>query len=578
MEAGCNPEGSLYAQLDRFEQSLDSELDELQGFLNQAHESSNDHGQDENDVLDNDTVNDTSCKSNLFFKTEACCNETCIVKSTSRRECNGEIAYREAFYRGGNHSFHGEVALDLQHAFDTNFEDIPVILSMIQQQQHEFAPLPCDSEHDSPETNSFIGPLHELETAQNFLISEVSSEGLSGDIEKLDPTWQIYYELVGDTSNLFRDIIFACSRIYSKGKSFISLYFEGVLYTAVQHDDCGLLDLDFLAYFTGKEGATIAMYNDTTWMKLSAWKRAKKSDTKLSLPNVFMPKFESIHDHTIHDPAKLEDLVSDGYVQSYYILKPKEKNCKEREVIFRFGSWFYSGKVDLPAIKSLQDIPNVIREMRLAQHKLEFVGDVSSLPASNKFVKPMQCLTLMSKHMEEEAVSCEDYLHEIMTQADVGREGNHWLEDDDTTCFFEFACDNDVSSPTTETLEAVELVCSKVYNASGVITISIYHQGTFYLQLEEMSGEFPLLDSKFPDLSKKRGGRHIKTYPRGREGWPGLRSVSIWQSALSTDVQSVPAGVVDPSPNGTNMSKVARKQRRQSMRSLLPVRRKNRLL
>lgn len=569
MEAGCSPEGSLYAQLDRLEQSLDSELNELQGFLNQAHESSNDLGQDEIDVLDNDI----SSESNLFSKAEACCNETCIVKSSSRRECNGEIAFREACYICGKHSYHGEVALDLQHAFDTNFEDIPVILSMIQQQQNEFMPHPCDSENDSPETDSFIGPLHEFETAQNFFISEVSSERVAGDTAKLDPNWQVYYELVGDTSNLFRDIIFACSRIHSKGKQFISIYFEGVLYTAVQHDHddyLGLLDLDFLAYFTGgKEGATLAMYNDTTWMKLSAWKRVQRRESQMSLPNISIsPKSESMHS------GNLADLVSDSYVQSYYILKPKENNCKEREVMFRFGSWFYSGNVILPTMKNLQDIPNVIRQMRLAQHKLEFVGDVSSLSASNKFVKPMQYSTLISKRMEEEAIGCEDYLHEIMTQADPGKEGKHWLEDDSTTCFFEFACDSDeILSPTSEILEAIELVCSKVYNASGVISTSIIYEGLCYLQLEEMPGELPLLDSKFPDLSKKKGGCHLKTYPRGREGWPELRSVSIWQSSLRTDVQDE----VNLSTNGTKMSKTARKQRKHSF-SLLPVRRKNRLL
>mmetsp|Transcript_17899 Transcript_17899/g.30289 ORF Transcript_17899/g.30289 Transcript_17899/m.30289 type:complete len:571 (-) Transcript_17899:2153-3865(-) len=570
MEADCAQE-SLYAQLDRLEQSLDSELNELHGFLSHDAQQEPNEAQENNDIDSYSLDVDDLCESNtLFFKNEACLNETCIVKSTSTRECHGEIAFREAFYKCGTHSYRGEVALDLQHAFDTKLEDISVILSMLQQQQNDFVPLHC-SENDSPESHIFHVPLHDLEMAQSFLISEVSSV-LSVDIEKLDPAWQVYFELVGDTSSLFQDVAFACSRFYSKGVAFIFLYFEGVLYSAIQNEPgLGLLDVDFQAYFTGEnEGSTLAMYNDTTWMKLSAWKRAHVS---------ISPNFELERMLKPSSNANL-DLVSDGYVQSYYILKPDNLGT-EREVMFRFGSWLYSGVVDLPAMNSLQEIPKVIREMRLNQHKLEFVGDVSSLPASNKFVKPMQYSTNITKYMEREAASCEEYLYEIMSQADVDEKGKHWLEDDATTCFFEFACERDAASPSSETLEAVELVCNKVYNASGVISISIYHQGRWYVLFEETSGEIALLDSKFPDLSTKINGCQLKTYPRGIESWYELRSLSLWQATLNpVGVEKVPVEGVVLSTNESEPKVV--KETKQRKRGSLPklmsqaLRRKNR--
>ena len=558
-------EESLYVQLDRFEQNLDTELNELQGFL---HEESNE-AQESSDI-DDDTY---ACESKgLFFKTEAYCNEVCIVKTTSARECYGEIVFRDAFYRCGSHCYHAEVALDLQYAFDTNnFEDIQVILSMLKEQQNEFKPLQCDSENDSLHTSRFLGPLHELEKAQNFVISELSSEGLSLDIEKLDPTRQVYFELVGDTSSLFQDVIFACSKFYSKGKAFICLYFEGILYTAIQDahlgSDLGLLDVDFQAHFTGdgNEGSTLAMYNDTTWMKLSAWKkRAQRGDAKLS--STHSPTSEGLQEPNAI--FLLEDLISDGYVQSYYILKPENRG-KEREVTFRFGSWFYQGKVDLSAMTSLQDIPKVIREMRLAQHKLGFVGDVSSYSASNKFFKAMQYSAHMTKLMEKEVASCEEYLREMI----VDKEGKNWLEDDASMCFFEFTCGHDASSPQLEVLEEVELVCNKVYNARGFISIVIYHHGKWYLVLEDIRGENPLLDSKFPDLSNRIDGCLLKTYPHGRESWTELRSLSIWQSTLNTDLENVP---VD---GGSMPQEVSRKERKHGSlrRSLLPFRRKNRI-
>ncbi|KAL7495917.1 hypothetical protein ACHAWT_006724 [Skeletonema menzelii] len=556
MESDCCAKESLYVQLDRFEQNLDTELNELQGFL---HEESN-QAQELNDI-DDDTY---ACESErLFFKTEAYCNEVCIIKTTSTRECYGEIAFRDAFYRWGtNCCYQGEVQLDLQHAFDTNFEDIPVILSMLQEQQNAFKPLQCNSENDSSDTdtNRFLGPLHELEKAQSFVISEVSQI----DTEKR-PIWQVYFELVGDTSNLFRDVIFACSRFFSRGQAFIFLFFEGVLYATVQdHDDLGLLDVDFLAYFTGgNEGSTLAMYNDTTWMKLSAWKRAQRRVEKLSSTQLSIsPKPEGLQEPD-NASLLLEGLVSDGYVQSYYILKPG-KQGREREVTFRFGSWLYQGKVFLSAMNSLQDIPRVIREMRLAQHKLDFVGDVSSYSASNKFVKSMQYSTHITKLMEEEVASCEEYLEII-----VDKEGKDWLEDDATVNFFEFTCDYDVSSEEVE----LELVCNKVYNARGYITISMYHQGRWYLVLEEGGRENPLLDSKFPDLSDRIDGYQLKTYPLGRESWAELRSLSIWQATLNTDLENVP----DDKGSSTMPQKVNRKERKHgSLRSLLPLRRKNR--
>jgi hypothetical protein len=257
-----------------------------------------------------------------------------------------------------------------------------------------------------------------------------------------------------------------------------------------------------------------------------------------------------------------EDLISEGYVQSYYILKP-DKQGNEREVTFRFGSWIYQGKIDfMSSINSVQDIPRVIREMRLAQHQLEFVGDISSYSVSNKFFKWMQYATRITKLMEEQAASCENYLRALI----VDKEGKDWLDNDTTLCFFEFACCNDG-------LEEVELVCHKLYNSRGYIAISMYHNGKFYLVLEDICGESPLLDSKFPDLSDRIDGYQLKTYPRGHENWTELRSLSVWKARLNTDIEKVP---LDRRP--TMPEEVIRKERKLgSLRSLIPLRRKSRL-
>jgi len=560
---------SLYTQLERFEQSLDSELNDLQSFLQ------NSPAQEGNDI-DTDDIHsddiDYLCRNNEFFKREFGYNQTCIMKSTTARECHGDTVSREAFYRNGEHCYRGEVTLDLQHAFDTTLADIPIILSVLQLQQSDFLSFQCDSENYLSDANSFSGPLHELEKAEHFLISQVLSDELSADIKKLDPNWQLFFELIGDTSSLFQDVLFACSRVHFNGFTFIHLYFEGVIYAAIQDDDLGkqtLLDVNFVDYFRGgNNGSTLAMYNDTTWMKLSAWKRAKRKDATVCLQH-FSISSKSENECEQGPSSNTQDF--DGYVQSYYILKHENNNQgKKREVMFRFGDWFYSGRVDLPTINSVREIPGVIREMRLAQHNLEFVGCTSSLPASNKFIKVMQYSTCITKRMEDEAASCEVYLRQMMND----KEEMHWLELDNNTCFFEFACNNDASSPSSELMESVELVCNKVYNANNVMTISIYFEGSWRLVLEETSGENPLLDSKFPDLSTKSNGCQLKTYPRGHKSWTELRSLSVWQAEEEKPITSGEIEIVSiEKAYGT-------KQRKQGyLRTILPrspLRRKNR--
>ncbi len=526
----------IYSQIDRLEQSLDQELNELELLL-QAPEI---HAANDDDVDSNSNNSDDKSYS----------NQTCIIKTTTTREVgNGETTTtREAFYRCGSVCYQGELELDLQHIFDISLVDIPLIFSMLQQQKNEFTSYQCDSDNDLPESNTFRLPLHELERAQSFVASELSSAGIANDIKKL--CWaksdddDVYFELVGDTSSLFSDILLACSAVSNDGRVFIYIYFEGVILTAIRNSDkfCILNDLN-VSNFTGcSDGSTLAMYSGNCWMKLSMFKANQRTTEKSPTP-----------------PPLL--LTSDSsYVQSYIILKAAGNKKKEREVMFRFGSWCYSGKVDLQTHNiCLQHVPGLIREVRLAQPNLNFVGDVSTLSETNRFFKPMQRMTrILPKYLEEEAASCEDYLRQILDE-----------EVSENDCFFEFACNNE--SIAFNDLEAVELVCNKIYNGNGVIAISIYHSGIWYLKFEDGSSENPLLDSKFSDLSKKRNGIQLKTYQVGCENWTEFKGLSLWQVASLPTVVSIDGVYLESNTVTKNQHK-----KRNSLRSLLPLRRKNR--
>ena len=83
----------------------------------------------------------------------------------------------------------------------------------------------------------------------------------------------------------------------------------------------------------------------------------------------------------------------------------------------------------------------------------------------------------------------------------------------------------------------MELVASKCYHPSGIITIVIFFQKVIYVSVMEGGNENPLLDSRFPDVSAKGRGYQLQSYPEGIEGWPSLRRVTIWQTVAALEME-----------------------------------------
>ena len=111
----------------------------------------------------------------------------------------------------------------------------------------------------------------------------------------------------------------------------------------------------------------------------------------------------------------------------------------------------------------------------------------------------------------------------------LGDSISQWLEGDPGQSFFEFnfAKDNE----TDKAHKDVELMCTKCYTPNGLVTITIYFGGVYYLSLMEGGGEQPLLDSKFPNVAGKGRGYQIRAYGNGVDSWESLRKVSIWQTS-----------------------------------------------
>ena len=295
--------------------------------------------------------------------------------------------------------------------------------------------------------------------------------------------------------------------------------------------DQPLLDVSFPDISVDGEGATLVIYDDSgnspngPWMKLSMWQSMDSPDypSKANQPKVMQPE--------------RKDFSSNCYVQTYCIMKSDDGEG-EREVMFRFGSWLYSGRIEfLPKI-SLEDIPYVISALRLQQCKLDYVSDVSCLPTSSPFCPPLEYAASTSIYMENEAVGSEAFLRNLITKFSNERlikKERHWLEDAGKS-FFEFTCVHDVA------IESVELIATKKCNA-GVISISLYYGGNFYLVVDE-GNDNALLDSKFPDISVKGNGYQIQCYPVGLSKWPQLRKMTIWHISTEPSVNPVCQGVI----------------------------------
>jgi len=422
--------------------------------------------------------------------------------------------------------YSGEVEVQ-QLATGITLNDIPSLVRTLQSQQQDLSFL-CKSSN-IPHKSAFHGPIKELNKARDFVIAEITSDSIAARMTKLKDKhpWLdsldkrdsgVYFELVGNVSALFPNVMFMASRSYAAGGLVIvTIYFEGVLYVTVEDTvgcDQPLLDINFPKISAScSRGATLAVYDndDDPWMKLSVWQSMHET-------TVIQPQQSSDH-----PPVK--DLSSDAYVQSYVILK-SQSNDEVRDVLFRFGSWIYTGKVKLVPKLITADIPFVMPAIRLQQNNLDFLGDVNSLDASNPFVPILEVAMKTQARMEGVAAETEDSLRGLMEN------GESWLAEDDDESFFEFSCFNDGSI---SSLTNIELFAAKSYTA-GVVTTSIYFGGNWYLAVNDGNDDSKLVDSKFPSISTvEASGYNIQSYTSGISGWPQLRSVTIWHSHREVD-------------------------------------------
>ena len=216
-----------------------------------------------------------------------------------------------------------------------------------------------------------------------------------------------------------------------------------------------------------------------------------------------------------------------GYGQMYCVMEPDEETglAHKQEAMFKFGNWCYQGFLDTATIMPLLDQGKfwcVVPALQRQQGLLGYLCEAEKLPKSNKFSRPLRELVHTLTHVESEITAVEEVLGSWLAgESGMGvfgaEEVASWLDDDSVMPVFEFHTDGSLGDRG-GALEGVVFLAAKVYDPRGVMFLVMYHGSSYYVGLLEAGGgrDQPLLDTYFPDLSDKRRGFQLNTYPRGQ--------------------------------------------------------------
>lgn len=333
-----------------------------------------------------------------------------------------------------------------------------------------------------PQNDAISGPINFLHEANDFVAGEIISDHVSNELQKWASvfTWidddnaSTYFELMMDTPPCMDNIALIASKTYTRGLIVISIYYENVLYFLLQagEGDQYLLDVRFPNVSNHGQGLHILSYNDpeSYWKKLTLWHtiETQRSNVMLEIPKI-----------------STTNLTSSNYTQTYCILKsdPSPQSgllSIYHDVLFRFGSWCYSGRVQLTPQLTLADIPYVIPALRMQQSRLEFFCDSSKMPLTSSYAAALEYMQSIAPVIDNEIYKSEDTLHGLIDRLNkmgLGESVSKWLEGDPQNSFFEFRIAPDAAIE--KFFDKMELIASKCYNPNGIITITLWFKVGF---------------------------------------------------------------------------------------------------
>lgn len=298
-----------------------------------------------------------------------------------------------------------------------------------------------------PSHSDVANPLDFVTEASEFIASEITSAHVETELQKWssvfswidDDNASTYFELAMTPPPFMKKVSLIASKTYSRGLIIVSIYFEGVLYFVLQQGegDQHLLDVRFPNVSSHGQGLHIASYPENSeklWKKLTLWHTLAATTGNLEELEKEVPKLSTTN------------ISSDKYVQTYCIMKSEPNAATgglsvHHEALFRFGSWCYTGRVQLTPVISLADVPYVIPALRMQQSRLNYFCDVNRMPNASYFTKAMELVHSLGPLIENQIFKSEDTLRaliERLSRMGLGESVTKWLEGDATNSFFEF--------------------------------------------------------------------------------------------------------------------------------------------
>jgi len=236
--------------------------------------------------------------------------------------------------------------------------------------------------------------------------------------------------------------------------------------------------------------------------------------------------------------SEFENVEGEGFIQTYCVMQSKDNSSPHMKVIYvRLGDHVYHGSMMFPTNFGISDFVDEIPSMRQQQDRLKFLAPTSKLSVDSEFARPMRAMMEKSKEILRMIALADSTLEMLVSfgsklcgSTDGGNGQNQnlpWL-DDARASFFEF-CTNGQDS----LMRNVDMMAYKVY-LTDMILVTMYHGSTktFFATLQdatENDGSHPLFDTSFPDLSQRKRGATLGSYPTGTKTWPQLRSMVLWQ-------------------------------------------------
>jgi hypothetical protein len=336
-------------------------------------------------------------------------NQTYVIMKNGSDEEKSSEEDNQVFFRCGNWCYKGQIQFN---GLKIGISDLPVLIPTLQRQQGSLQYY-CSSTN-VPSSSDYFAPLKFLREASEFVANEMTSLALEKELRKMSTVFPwidadgaaTYFELtLNNVPACMDNVGLVASKTYSRGLILISIYTEKVFYFVIQsgEGDQPLLDVRFPDVSKHGQGLLLQSYNNplSPYRKLTLWHILEHGS--ISPIARIIPKIRTLNISTAN------------YQQTYCVMKScfdtaSSNFSVHHDVLFRFGSWCYAGRVQLTPTLTLSDIPFVIPALRMQQGRLDFYCDVSNIPTNSPFAKSLEYMQKLEPIIENQIYCAEEVL------------------------------------------------------------------------------------------------------------------------------------------------------------------------